>query len=48
MRKNMIQSEGFIWDIPIFENILPRVAKKETDIARSLGKYFLYEQIGSL
>ena len=44
----MIQSEGFILDIPIFENILPRVAKKEKDIARSLGKDFLYEQIGSL
>ena len=42
------KSEGFIWDIPIFENILQRVAKKETDIARSLGKDFLYEQIGSL
>ena len=44
----MIQSKGFILDIPIFENILPRVAKKETDIARSLGKDFLNEQIGSL
>ena len=44
----MIQSQGFILDISIFENILPRVAKKETYIGRSLVKDFLYEQIGSL
>ena len=45
----MIQSGGIvIRNLPIFGNFLSRVAKKETDIARSLGKDFLDKQIEKL
>ena len=41
----IIQSGRVILDIPTFGNILPNVARKRTDIARSLGKDFLDMQI---
>ena len=42
----MIYSGGVVIpDIPIFGNILSNVAKKETDVARNLGKDFLDEQV---
>ena len=42
----MIQLGGiFIGDFPIFGNVLSSVAKKGTDIARSLGNDFLDKQI---
>ena len=41
----MVQSGGVICDILIFGNILSNIAKKGTDIARNLGKYFLDKQI---
>ena len=41
----MIQSGGVICDIPIFGNILSRVAKRGTHIARNLAKSFVDKQI---
>ena len=41
----MMQSGGFICDIPISGSILSNLAKKRTNIARDLGKEFLNEQI---
>ena len=42
----MIYSGGVVIpDIHIFGNILSNVAKKETDVARNLGKDFLNKQV---
>ena len=41
----LVQSGGVICGILIFGNILSNIAKKGTDIARNLGKYFLDKQI---
>ena len=41
----MMQS-GVIRDIPIFDSILSKIAKKGTGLARDLGKDFLDKQIG--
>ena len=43
----IVQLGGVLRDIPIFGNILSSVAKKGTDIARNLGKKFLYKKIDS-
>ena len=40
-----VQLGGAFHDICIFGNILSSVAKKGTDLARDLGKNFLYKQI---
>ena len=37
---------GVIRDIPIFDSILSKIAKKGTGLARDLGKDFLDKQIG--
>ena len=36
----IVQLGGVLPEIPIFGNILSRVAKKETNIAKNLGKIF--------
>ena len=41
-----VQLGGVLLDIPIFGNILSKVAKKRTNIARNLGKKFLERQLG--
>ena len=40
----IVQLGEVLRDIPIFRNILSRVAKKGTDLARDLGKFFLDKQ----
>ena len=44
----MIQSIGVIHGTPIFVNILLSVAKKGTDLAKSLIKDFLDKQVDKL
>ena len=41
----IIKSGGVIRGIPTFGNVLSNLAKKGTDIARDLGKGFMYKQI---
>ena len=41
----IVQLGGFLCAIPIFGNILSKVAKTGTDLARYLGKKFLDKQI---
>ena len=41
----IVQSGGVLHDIPVFGYISSGLAKKETDIARNLGKHFLDKQI---
>ena len=36
----IVESGGVLHGIPIFGNILSSVAKKGTDVARNLGKFF--------